>query len=309
MNGIEEAIIRTVLYADVFNFPMTIPEIHHFLISRQSYALADVKQAFLTSAILRSCFDVSGAYIVCRDRPEIVTLREEREAATARLLPLAEQYGAWLARLPFVRMVAITGALSMRNPADQDDDLDYVLVTAAGRVWTARAFAVLLVRIVKLRGVTLCPNYVLAETALTQERHDIFMAHEVAQMIPVFGQEMYARMRGLNDWVFDHMANTCEAFYQPAEYQPSRGWHALKAGLEWLLMTPIGAAFEAWEFRRKRERFNREMKRRDHSAVIDADHVKGHFNDHGHPVLRKYRERLLEFGLHTESPPLQLAGD
>ncbi|MFN8450301.1 MAG: hypothetical protein U0521_17370 [Anaerolineae bacterium] len=41
------------------------------------------------------------------------------------------------ARLPPVRMVALTGALVVRNASDNDDDLDYVLVTRRG-AWIAR---------------------------------------------------------------------------------------------------------------------------------------------------------------------------
>jgi hypothetical protein len=33
------------------------------------------------------------------------------------------------------------------------------------------------------------------------------------------------------------------------------------------------------------------------SARLDEQQVKGHFNDHGNPVLRQYYERLQQHGL------------
>ena len=123
----------------------------------------------------------------------MIPLRVERDQASLLLWPPALSYGAWLARLPFVRMVALTGALAMRNASADDDDLDYVLVTAPGRVWLARAFAIVLVRLAKRRGVVVCPNYVLAESALAQDKHDLFMAHEVAQMVPIYGARSMRR--------------------------------------------------------------------------------------------------------------------
>ena len=33
MTRIEEAILRTVIYADIFNFPLTRAELHHYLIA------------------------------------------------------------------------------------------------------------------------------------------------------------------------------------------------------------------------------------------------------------------------------------
>jgi hypothetical protein len=44
-----------------------------------------------------------------------------------------------------------------------------------------------------------------------------------------------------------------------------------------------------------------------HAAKLDAEQVKGHFNDHGHPVLQQYRERLRRY--HIEDVTLPLAGD
>ena len=54
MDSIEAAILRTVLYADVFNFPMTPEEIHHFLIYDRKANFEEVKEAltrYLQSAL------------------------------------------------------------------------------------------------------------------------------------------------------------------------------------------------------------------------------------------------------------------
>jgi hypothetical protein len=202
-------------------------------------------------------------------------------------------------------MVALTGALAMRNASDEDDDLDYVLVTAPRRVWMARAFAILLVRLAKRRGVVVCPNYVLAESALTQEKHDLFMAHEVAQMVPLYGQPTYLAMRSSNRWVSDFLANADAAFYVEKEYQLRGGWRWLKRAAEFVLGGRMGDVVENWEYRRKLHRFAKEMQTPNHAAQLDDQRVKGHFNDHGHPVMETYRERLRQYNLDA----LPLAGD
>lgn len=308
MNNVEAAILRTVLYADVFNFPMTVEEIHHFLIAPTPIPLQHIEHALKTSPLLHNALRVVGQYIVRADREEIIAVRQKREAASIRLWKQALTYGVWLARLPFVRMVAITGALAMRNAADNDDDLDFVLVTASGRVWTARAFAVLLVRLAKLCGVTICPNYVLAESALEQPRQDLFMAHEVTQMVPLYGFDIYRAMRARNAWVMDYLPNAPSVFYSEPEYRTRGLWGLLKTAAEWCLRTPPGTLFERWEYRRKLRRFAPEMEKPNHAALLDESHVKGHFNDHGHPVLRKYYERLQAYQLEGDTA-LLLAGD
>ncbi len=307
MNAIEDAIVRTVIYADMFDFPMTAREITHFLIADAPYTLDQIEHTLIHSPSLRQILETRDGIYFCCGRSDTLHTRRTREKASAQLWHHALKYGGWLAYLPFVRMVALTGALAMRNAATHTDDLDYVLVTAPRRVWLARAFAVLLVRIVKLRGIVICPNYVLAETALTQQTRDLFIAHELVQMMPLYGNSLYQQMRAENAWVQAYMPNASGAFFDEAPC----GTHPVGLGLKWilerLLSGGIGDALEQWEQRRKRKRFAKAVKTAHSAAQLDAEHVKGHFNDHGHPVLVKYRDCLQNYGVDQSALPL--AGD
>jgi hypothetical protein len=307
MNPIEAAILRTVLYADLFNFPLTIPEIHHFLIHNTTLKLDQIKQCMEYSDTLRPLLRIIDGYVVYGERDELVNIRQQREMSSRKLWPVAVRYGTWLARLPFVRMVALTGALAMHNAAGDDDDLDYILVTAQHRVWLARAFSIVLVRLARLQGTQICPNYVLAESALVQEKHDIFIAHEVVQMVPLYGYDLYDCFRSKNAWVAQQLPNANGAFYQEVEVSLSKSWQLGKNLIERLLAGGMGNWLEKWEYRRKLRRFAPEMQKPHSSAKLDDNHVKGHFNDHGHPVLQRFYQRLEEYGL--EMTPVAAPGD
>lgn len=297
MNAIEAAILRTILYADVFNYPLTLEEIHHYLIHHEPVALEVIQDTLATSPRLHSALIARPPYYLCRERENLIAVRAAREAAADYLWPLALRYGRWLARLPFVRMVALTGALAVRNASNRDDDLDYLLVTHPGRVWIARAFAILLVRYGRLRGVEVCPNYVLAADMLEQARQDTFMAHELAQMVPLYGRATYDAMRCQNTWTAGYLPNARTVLHREAEYRPGAGWRIIKRALELLLSGPPGNLLERWEYQRKRRRFEAGMQQPHSSARIDTTQVKGHFNDNGHPTLQKYAARLREYGI------------
>jgi hypothetical protein len=300
MNSLEAAILRTVLYADIFDFPLTLAEVHHFLIHTEPASLYDIRRTLATSEYLRAFLESVEGYIIYNGRSTLIETRLAREQSSRRLWPNAIQYGRWLACLPFVRMVALTGALAVRNASDDDDDLDYILVTAPRRVWIARAFAILLVRLGRLRGVEICPNFVLAETAMTQTKQDVFMAHEVAQMVPLFGYDLYWRFRAANAWVKDYLANAEGPLYDEAELQPDSIRASLKRLLERALSGALGDKLEQWEYHRKRRRFAPEMQKNHSSAQLDETQVKGHFDDHGHPALQRYFRRLRECGLENQ---------
>jgi len=303
MTRVEEAILRTVIYADIFNFPLTRAELHHYLIAENPISREQVEQALASSPFLQQELDIEPDYIICAGRQDLIDLRIQRDQASRKLWPLARDYGRALGRLPFVRMVAMTGALAMRNAAADDDDLDYVLVTAPGRVWLARAFAIVLVRLAKRRGVVVCPNYLLAESALAQDKHDLFVAHEVTQMVPIHGDAIYNLMRAQNDWVSSFLPNANNPYYSEGDSSAQKSW--LKQAGEFLLGGRIGDALEHWEYRRKLRRFAGDMLTPHSAAKLDDQHVKGHFKDHGHPVMQRYDERLRAYDLEA----LPLAGD
>jgi hypothetical protein len=301
MERIEVAILRTILYADVFHFPLNLIEIHRFLIHEEVTSLSKIDDCLQNSVRLQSLLHLEDGYYCLKEHQEILAKRQERETHTRALLDSAYRYGRWFAAIPFVRMVTLTGALAVRNPASLQDDFDYMLVTGSGRVWIARLFAVMLVRFVRLLGRELCPNYVLADNQLLQGRQDIFIAHEIAQMRPIYGADLYRLMLQANQWAKLYLPNLEAYEGESLKLFPTKGI------FEWLLGGRLGDYLEQWEYRRKREKFTPETRREGSAAQIDKDQAKGHFKDNGHPILEQYHARLREYGLMDEA--LVIAGD
>lgn len=119
-------------------------------------------------------------YVMLRSRQALALLRAARRQASATLWPAARRWAAVPGCLPLVRKVAVPGALAADNSAE-GGDIDLPIVTAPGRVWPARAVGV--VRVARAAWVVgRCPNHVLAETALAQERRDLFVAQFVSHL-------------------------------------------------------------------------------------------------------------------------------
>jgi hypothetical protein len=291
----EIAILKTLLYGDIFDFPMTEREIHHYLIGSNATSEA-VRQTLHQSTFLaRHITRVNGYYAM---RPDTAEQRDQRDEVSESLWHTAQRYGIWLAYFPFVRMVALTGALAMRNANSPRDDLDYMVITAPGRVWLARLLIVILVRLARLWGVYLCPNYLLIETKLEQPQQDIYIAHELIQMVPISGHVLYDRMRAANPWADRLMPNAQGTFYDTHPHQPHGIGRWLQAGIEWLLSGRVGDWLENWEHRRKEKKFARQAAESPHSsALISQEQVKGHFQDYGHPILNRFHQKLREYGL------------
>lgn len=289
---LETAILRTVLYADVFQFALTIEELTHFLIHDQHITQSDIEKTLYQSDKLKQCLSVQSGYVALDSR--YISLRQQREQLAQDLLPKAHRYGLWLAQIPFVRMVALTGALAMKNPAHPQDDVDYLLVVEEGRVWLARAFAVLIVRLVRCFGTELCPNYVVSTQKLTQQRQNLYIAHEVMQMIPLYGESIYAHMIAQNSWVNQWLRNA------PLRKSPRPTCEKTSHIKKWVeigLSGKIGTWLETWEFKRKSRKFQ-QSHIPSTGAEITQNTVKGHFNDHATRILEAYYARLQAYQIY-----------
>jgi hypothetical protein len=289
---IENAILETVLYSDLFEYPLTYNEIAHYLVGVEA-GVETICACLQSTGYLDGQLTEVDGYIVARQREELIARRRARQTASAQLWTRARRFVRVLAAMPFVRMVAITGALAMDNSA-VGDDIDVMIVSARGRVWTTRMLAVGLVYIGKLFGDTLCPNYVVTEDAVVLDERTLFTAHEYAQMAPLYGLEVYQKMCQANDWVRDYLPNAREPFKQESEIRSGPLGRAVKRLAESLLGGRLGDAVERWEMRRKLRKFLPKVDSTS-SAILDQDHVKGHFDDYGRPVMNLYAERLAEF--------------
>lgn len=293
-SAVEEAVLRTVTYGDVFDFPMTAMEICRYLVGLPADPQM-VRKLLLEEKRLKQHLSFSGEYVCLRGREELAGVRQQRERISNRLWPRARRYGRLIASLPFVRMVAVTGSLAVDN-SDHRGDIDYLLVAARGRVWLCRALAILIVRWAALYGDNLCPNYVLSENRLASNQKDLYNAHELAQMVPLAGWDTYFRMRRLNLWAAEFLPNaggvpprTCSGLQDR-----NRSW--LSQAAEASLSGRIGSRLEQWEMDRKVRRFSQQAAAHEEAGFC-ADWCKGHLDRHASRSVEAYHERLAALGL------------
>ena len=198
---LQQAILQTLVYADLFDYPLTPNEVVRYLgVSAEPATILDqLDQSAASGLLVRH-----NGYVALSGRDSLFDLRSYREQIAREMWPAARRYATWLARLPFVRMVAVTGTLAVNN-VEARDDIDVFIVTAPDRLWLCRALVILVVRLAALAGDELCPNYFLSQRQLVFPDHNIFGAREVVQMVPLYGRDLYWQIRELNSWVDDFL--------------------------------------------------------------------------------------------------------
>ena len=288
--ALKRAILQTVIYADIFDYPLTVTEIRRYLTSLPA-SVETVAAILQEGGLVPGRLSRVGKYYLLPGREAIIARREQRGEIALRLWPQALLYGRLIAGLPFVRMLAVTGSLAMNN-VEETADLDYLVVTKTGRLWLCRALILALGRVAGLRGMQLCPNYLVSERALEFPDRSLYTAHELAQMVPLAGLDIYKRMRDLNPWVRHFLPNADGAPSPPAvRVEPQSSAAGIQSVFEAVLPAPLAERLEAWEGERKIRRLRAENLNNP-EAAFSADLCKGHSNRHGSRTANVLREKL-----------------
>jgi hypothetical protein len=283
----DTAVLRTVAYSDIFDYPLNCQEIHRYLEGLPS-APAQVEQA-CQALLALGALERVGDFWFLPGRAHIVEQRAARAAWSKQLWPKVQRYAAWMARLPYVRMLAVTGALALDNEPGRD--IDFLVAAASGRVWLCRALVILVVRWAARSGEVICPNYIISENALEFSARNLYTAHELAQMIPLFGMPVYWKIRQANSWLLDYLPNAIGLprdefpnleLAKPAFYRPS---------IEKALSFRWVDRLEAWEMQRKQRKFAR-VYPASAEADFSAECCKGHFGEYGARTLSAFEMRL-----------------
>lgn len=284
---IRDAVVRTLAYSDLFDHPLTAREVHRYLL--WVTARPEEVAAALEAAPGLTCRD---GYHMLAGREHLVTVRRRRASVAADLWPHAERWGRILAALPFVRMVAVTGALAV-DSVERGADVDYLIVARGGRVWLCRALVTAVARAAALSGVRLCPNYVLSEAALPLADRTLYVARELLQMVPLAGQETLARMRAANAWSEEFLPNASAPWPVRLPVRPTGSRVATLT--EHALNGRIGDRLEAGALRWQTRRLARKMQRGELArgeAQFSADGFKGHYDAHGRRILSEWADRV-----------------
>jgi len=286
--SIERAVLETLAYSDIFDYPLRIEELHRYLsIPINRSELAE------TLNFHNDSINMLDGYYVLAGRENLIGIRQNHEAISGPILKRATWYGRLLGCLPFIRMVGLTGSLALQN-CDEKADIDYLLVATHGRVWTARAFALLLGHATALSGNIICPNLIISDQALEWPRQDTYSAHELCQMIPISGFDVYRRIRQVNSWTNTFLPNSSSApDLRRNEYTGASQFRNL---FELPFRGRIGDSIEAWEMNRKIKRLI-SLAGFGPETQFNRDICQGNFNQHGLQIKAAYQRRLSNLGL------------
>ncbi|MDO8621485.1 MAG: hypothetical protein Q7R31_04385 [Candidatus Levybacteria bacterium] len=220
--SIKKAVLRTLIYSDIFDYPLSKEEIWRFLIGqkigRESFKKELKSLAKSESTPLGCSYKNNFHYLLGREK--IVEKRIEREKISRRKLKIARKAARWLSYIPTTLFVGVSGALALKN-SHKDDDIDLFIVTSKNTLWFTRLLMVILLMLIgqyRKRNAKdvcdkICLNMLIDETSLQLplKQQDLYGAHEVIQLMPIsVKNNMHHRFLQANKWTEKFLPNAIE---------------------------------------------------------------------------------------------------
>lgn len=292
MGSSKESILKTLLYSDIFDYPLSKEEIWKFLISKNK----EDKQSFLKYLNLKNhLFDYKNNLYFIKGRIEIIKKRQEKEKYSLEKIKFAKKIIQKISLIPTVYFIGISGALAMKN-SDKDDDIDLFVVTAKNSVWTTRLIIVIVLiflRVYRKRNGEsvsnkICLNMLVDDSSLSfsKDRNDLYTAHEIAQILPIFNRnKTYERFINSNIWIKDFLPN---AFSQKPIIPFVSKTSFINKAINYLLRIPI------IEFLARSIQF-RYMKKYITKETVSNNFLAFHPFDYKAHVLNNYKKKIAKY--------------
>lgn len=213
--NMEKAILKTLIYAGIFDYPLKVYEIHKWLAGKKAF-LRQVEKA-LVDLNQKGKVKSKKGYFFLPGKEGSVRQRHIREKQSYKFLLKAKLITWFLKIIPWIKLIGISGGVAVEN-AQKKDDIDLFIVTSKNRLWTVRLLVLGFFSMIgqrrkagqngrKIAG-KLCLNMLLEEDRLGQTKKDIYLAHEVLQMKVLWQRDgMYFKYLMDNEWVFKFLPN------------------------------------------------------------------------------------------------------
>lgn len=281
--NLARSILATLIYADIFNFPLTEDELFRYLVGRKT-KLTPFRTT-LQMLIKRKQVLYSSGYYLLPKKQKNIKQRLSYKKLDVQKMRKAREFASWLSKIPTVLFIGVSGALAMEN-APSDDDIDFFIITAPKTLWTARLLMIVLADVLRIRrkpgeiqfADKVCLNMFVDSNNLqfTQKEQDLYTAHEIVQLkILVNKHETYERFIYANKWLTYLLP-------QAVVLQP---FQKIKYTTRWaFIFNPVEQLSKWLQIKI--------MQKRRTSEVIRDTMLKFHPSDVRGKVMEEYRRRL-----------------
>ena len=257
---LKQRILDTIRFFDLQDWPLTLLELDRFLIAdllelkkklNSEFELVKFMEATyqhigtdeLLHCLETECLQEVGqweGFYFLSGRKEVVVRRLKNYAHGILREKLIKKYIPLTRYLPFIRGVSVGGSQAM-GQQKPTSDIDLLVFTETGRLWTARTFITFYLQIVGKRrhgkyvANRFCLNHYISGVGSLKFGHDLYNAMEYLRLRPVVNHFNVHEFQQHNvSWILEFFPNAVLSKLTPEKQNPVQNI------FEWLLKNAFG---------------------------------------------------------------------
>ncbi len=215
MTPLERSIVQTVAYFDLFDFPLTYPELFRYLWQAPATTLSEVIRQSATMPQLA----IHNGFVMLAGRTDLVRTRAEHYVESEIKFNKRRRLLSFFALLPGVQAIYVVNTMAYHN-VHADSDIDLLIVAQPKKIWAVRFYTTVLAKFLRVRprpGHTkdaLCLSFYATTDGLAklpQLRHsdaDAMEAYWLAQAFPIYDPEHTAVQFVNSAWIKTVLPNS-----------------------------------------------------------------------------------------------------
>ncbi len=210
MNQQNKGILETIVWFDIFEWPLTSVELQKYaqLENSDEEAPHNAIENFNGFYFLKNRSRTTP--IATLNNAEIVKKRILRQKIAIKKIKIGGLAAKILSFVPFIRMVAICNDLAYFN-APSESDIDFFVVVKSGRIWTTRFLTTVILFVFRLwrHGKKIknriCLSFFITDNNLSLEeiayKDDVYLKFWVLQILPLLDKDSaYQNFLKENSW-------------------------------------------------------------------------------------------------------------
>lgn len=215
MNTLQNSIIQTLAYFNIFNYPLTVAELFRYLWKPPAnVALSQLQEVLSTMKQV----EMYNGFVYLTDSQQITAARTKAYLESERKYKKRLPYIKLLTYVPNVQAIFIVNSLAYQNVREQSD-IDLLIVSKPGKIWSTRFFTTTIAKLLGIRPRpnftkdTLCLSFYLDGKSLDMSklmgnRNDVYEVYWIKHLFPLYDPEnTINQLQNANRWVKDYLPN------------------------------------------------------------------------------------------------------
>lgn len=314
---LDQAILSTVVYFDIFDYPLTISEIWKWLYVKDSigkYNISEILDRLENNYNLNEKISFKNVFYFLKGREDIINIRHRRHLIAIPKWRKARRVTKILRIIPYLYNISACNKIAYYN-AENNSDIDFFIITKKGRIWMTRFFVTLITSILGVRrqknkiANRICLSFYITEnhydlSRLTIEDPDIHFIYWFSQISQIYDrQASYKKLINKNSWIKKYLPNF--TYFKGVEYERKvkdiKILAEIREYFEKVLDSRVGDYIENkiknYQIKKMDKNLESARWQQNTNVMISDDILKFHEKDTRTKVKAEFYKRIKELGL------------